>query len=37
MGEVCESGVNNVFNDIQGREPLNNGPFQHFNIKLSLL
>jgi len=35
MGELCEMVIRNFLKDVQGREPLNNGPFIHFGLKLS--
>jgi len=35
MGAVCQSGVNCYLKEVQGREPLTNGPFEHFDMKLS--
>jgi len=37
MGEVFESGVNRYLEEVEGRELLTIGPFDHFSIKLSLL
>ena len=31
MGELCESGVNRYLKEVKGREPLTNGPFEHFH------
>ncbi|KAK6645857.1 hypothetical protein PHAVU_L001762 [Phaseolus vulgaris] len=35
MGEICEIGVNRYLKEVQGREPLTKGPFEHFDIMLS--
>jgi len=35
MGEICEIGVNHYLKEVQGREPLTKGPFEHFDIMLS--
>jgi len=37
MDDVPQSGVNRYLNEIEGNEPLNIGPFDHFSIKLSRL
>jgi len=34
MDDVPESGVNRYLNEIEGKEPLSIGPFDHFSIKL---
>jgi len=34
MGDVPESGVNRYLDEVEGREPLSIGPFDHFSIKL---
>ena len=35
MGELCEMVIRNYLKEVQGRVPLNNGPFIHFGLKLS--
>jgi len=35
MGELCEMIIRKFLKDVQGRLPLNNGPFIHFGLKLS--
>ena len=35
MGEICESGVKRYLKEVQGREPLTKGPFEHFYMELS--
>jgi len=37
MGEASESGVNHYLEEVEGRESLTIGPFDHFSINLSLL
>ncbi|KAK7377410.1 hypothetical protein VNO80_02835 [Phaseolus coccineus] len=35
MGAICQNGVNRHLKEVQGREPLMKGPFEHFHLKLS--
>ena len=35
MGEICEIGVNSYLKEVQRREPLTKGPFEHFYMDLS--
>jgi len=37
MDDVSKSGVNHYLEEIEGKEPLSIGPFDHFSIKLSRL
>ena len=37
MDDVPQSGVNRYLEEIEGKEPLSIGPFDHFSIKLSRL
>ena len=37
MDDVPQSGVNCYLDEIEGKEPLSIGPFNHFSIKLSRL
>ncbi|ESW06431.1 hypothetical protein PHAVU_010G047200, partial [Phaseolus vulgaris] len=35
MGEICEIGVNSYLKEVQRREPLTKGPFEHFYMDLA--
>ena len=37
MDDIPKSGVNRYLEEIEGKEPLSIGPFDHFSIKLSRL